>query len=192
MSDKVIRPYQGKDPVLHPSSFIAPSADVIGEVEIGSQSSVWFNATVRGDVNWIRVGAGSNLQDNVVVHVTSDTAPTMVGDFVTVGHSAIVHGCTIHDRVLVGIGAIVLDQAVIESDCIIGAGTLVTGFARIPAGSLVLGRPGKVVRSLSEEEMSSIRRHAANYIHYAEIYKSEEEEARPGLPNKKTRTSQET
>jgi len=103
----------------------------------------------------------------------------MIGDLVTVGHGAIVHGCTIHDRVLVGIGTIILDQAVIESDCIIGAGSLVTGFARIPAGSLVLGRPGKVVRSLSEEELSSIRRHAENYVHYAEIYKSDEEDNLP-------------
>ena len=143
-------------------------------MELGPQSSIWFHATVRGDVNWIRIGEASNLQDNVVVHVTSDTAPAQIGDFVTVGHSATIHGCTIGDRVLVGIGAIVLDQAVIESDCIIGAGALVTGFARIPAGSLVLGRPGKVVRSLSEEELASIRRHADNYVRYAELYKLEE------------------
>lgn len=185
----MIRSYQGKEPVLHPSGFIASSAEVIGDVEIGAQSSVWFNATVRGDVNWIRVGVASNLQDNVVVHVTSNTAPAMIGDYVTVGHSAIVHGCAIHDRVLVGIGSIILDQAVIESDCIIGAGTLVTGFARIPSRSLVLGRPGKVVRSLSKEELASIRRHAENYVHYAEIYKSDEVDNLPGLSDKGPQTN---
>lgn len=166
----MIQPYQGKYPVLDQTSFIAPTAAVIGDVTIGPLSSVWYHATVRGDVNWIRIGQGSNVQDNVVIHVTSNTAPTVIGDRVTIGHSAVIHGCTINDRVLVGIGAIVLDQCLIESDCIIGAGALVTRRTVIPAGSLVLGRPGKVVRTLTGNEIRSIQRQAENYVRYSEFH----------------------
>jgi carbonic anhydrase/acetyltransferase-like protein (isoleucine patch superfamily) len=166
----MIHPCKGKIPELDETCFIAPSADVIGDVSIGAESSVWFHATIRGDVNWIRIGRASNIQDNAVVHVTSGTAPTVIGDHVTVGHSAVVHGCTLHDRVLVGIGAIILDQAEISSDCMIGAGALVTGGTRVPAGSLVLGVPGKVVRALTEAEIASIRRRADHYVRYRELY----------------------
>jgi carbonic anhydrase/acetyltransferase-like protein (isoleucine patch superfamily) len=169
---KLIEAFQGKYPNLAATTFVAEGAAVIGDVTIGSDSSVWYNATVRGDVNWIRIGESSNIQDNAVVHVSSGTAPATIGNHVTVGHSAIVHGCRIENRVLVGIGSIILDHAVIDSDCIVGAGTLVTQYFEIPPRSLVLGRPAKVIRTLSEQEVNSIRRYADNYVtlgrHYRE------------------------
>jgi carbonic anhydrase/acetyltransferase-like protein (isoleucine patch superfamily) len=170
--DKVIKAFQGKYPTTNETAFVAHEAVVIGDVTIGRRSSVWFNASVRGDVNWIRVGDSTNIQDNAVVHVSSGSAPATLGDQVTVGHSAVIHGCTLYDRVLVGIGSIILDHAIINSDCIIGAGTLVTQRSEIPPRSLVLGRPARVIRTLSEEELHSIRRHADNYVRLGEIYRN--------------------
>ncbi len=166
----MIRPFLGVSPQFDESNFIAPSADVIGDVTLGSQSSVWFNVTMRGDVHRIVVGARTSVQDNSVVHVTHSTAPTHIGDDVTIGHSAIVHGCTIHDRVLVGMGAIILDHAEVGSDTIVGAGSLVTGRTKIPPRSMVLGRPAKVVRELTDEEVTSIMYYANNYVRYSRIY----------------------
>ena len=168
---KLIEAFQGKYPDLAETTFVAEGAAVIGDVTIGVDSSVWFNATIRGDVNWIRIGESSNIQDNAVVHVSSGSAPAAIGNQVTVGHSAIVHGCRVEDRVLVGIGAIILDHAVINSDCIVGAGSLVTQRLEIPPRSLVLGRPARVVRTLSEEEVESIRRHADNYVTLGRYYR---------------------
>ena len=164
-------------PVFDGSNFIAPSADVIGDVTLGRGSSVWFHATVRGDVNWIRIGEATNIQDNCVVHVTNRTAPTTIGSGVTVGHSAVVHGCTVQDNVLIGMGAVILDHAQIGSDSIVGAQSLVTQGFRVPPRSLVLGSPGKVVRELSDEEVAKIRVFAENYLKYSAIYRGEE---RPG------------
>ncbi len=169
----MIRPFLNAYPVFDDSNFIASSAEVIGDVQLGEGASIWFNATVRGDVNWIRIGRASNVQDNAVVHVTNRTAPTRIGDEVTIGHSAVVHGCTIEDRVLVGIGSVILDHAVIGSDSIVGARALVTGRTVIPPRSLVLGSPARVVRSLTEEEVESIRRYAENYLKYSAIYRGE-------------------
>ena len=166
----MIHPFLDATPTYDDSNFIAPSADVIGDVTLGPRASIWFNATVRGDVNWIRIGAASNIQDNAVVHVTNRTAPTRIGDGVTVGHSAVVHGCTIEDNVLVGMGAIILDHAVIGHDSIIGARALVTARMQVPPRSLVLGAPAKVVRSLTDEEVASIRTYSENYQHYSRIY----------------------
>ena len=164
--------YEEKQPDLDETSFIAPDAAVIGDVTIGALSSVWFHTTIRGDVNWIRIGEATNIQDNSVVHVTSHSAPVSIGNLVTVGHSAVIHGCTIHDRVLVGIGAIILDEAVVHSDCIIGAGALVTGRTEIPPRSMVLGRPGKVVRDLTDDEVETIAEHAERYVRYSKQYKA--------------------
>lgn len=169
----MIHSFLGKTPVHDASNFIAPSADVIGDVTLGQGTSIWFNATVRGDVNWIEIGEASNIQDNAVVHVTNRTAPTTIGSYVTVGHSAVIHGCTINDFVLVGMGAMILDHAVIGSQCIIGAKALVTGRKVIPPRSLVLGSPAKVVRELNEEEIASISRYAHNYLKYSAIYRGE-------------------
>jgi gamma-carbonic anhydrase len=164
------REFLGKHPVVPGNSFIASSADVIGDVSLGEWASVWFHATVRGDVNWIRLGGMTNIQDHAVIHVTRGTGPTRLGCQVTVGHSAVVHGCTVCDRVLVGIGAVILDQAVVESDVIVGAGALVTPRTVIPAGTLALGRPARPVRDLRPEEIESIVLHALNYRHYAAMY----------------------
>lgn len=174
----MILPFLDASPVYDDSNFIADSAAVIGDVVLGPEASIWFNATVRGDVNWIRIGARSNVQDNAVVHVTNGTAPTRIGDDVTIGHSAVVHGCTLHDRVLVGIGAVVLDHAVVGSDSLIGARALITGGLEIPPRSLVLGAPARLVRTLTDDEVASVRAYAANYVRYSALYRGVERPAR--------------
>ena len=152
------------------SVFIADGAKVVGEVEIGKNSSVWFNAVIRADLDSVKIGEASNVQDNAVVH-TSKNFGVQIGNNVTVGHSAIVHGCTVGNNVLIGMGAIVLDGAVIEDNCIIGAGSLVTQGKLIPAGSLAFGNPAKVVRQLTDDEIRSITENAISYVEEAENYK---------------------
>jgi carbonic anhydrase/acetyltransferase-like protein (isoleucine patch superfamily) len=142
------------------------SAQVIGDVQIGEASSIWMNAVVRGDVHWIRIGARSNVQDGTVVHVMNDTHPTTIGDDVTIGHAAIVHGCTIENRVLIGMGAILLNGAHIGDGSIVAAGTLVTEETRIPPHSLVMGSPGRVKRTLSDAEVASILQFSERYVEY--------------------------
>lgn len=158
-----IEHYESFSPDIHPSAFIAASADVIGRVQIGEEASVWHHATLRGDINRIVIGPRSNVQDNAVIHLADDLG-CHVGELVTVGHSAILHACTVKDEVLVGMGAIVLDGAVIGERSIIGAGALVTGGTVIPPGSLVLGSPAKVVRTLSPEEQAKVRSWADKYV----------------------------
>lgn len=170
----MIQDFLGASPRFDESNFIADSASVIGDVTLGAGSSIWFNATVRGDVNWIRIGSETSIQDNAVVHVTNRTAPTTIGNRVTVGHSAVVHGCTVHDRVLIGIGSIILDFAEIGSDSIVGAGALITSGIKIPERSLVLGSPARVVRELTDEEVATVSRYADNYARYTRIYLGKE------------------
>jgi carbonic anhydrase/acetyltransferase-like protein (isoleucine patch superfamily) len=162
----VIRPHKGVTPTVDPSCYVDPSAQVVGDVEIGAESSVWMNVVIRGDVNRIRIGKRTNIQDLTMIHVMRETHPTIIGDEVTVGHSAVVHGSTIEDRVLVGMAAVLLNGVHIESDCVIAAGTLLTEGTRIPARSLVMGRPGKVKRTLTDEEVAEIRWYADNYVNY--------------------------
>lgn len=162
----MLRQYKGVAPRVHSSAFVDGSAQVIGDVEIGRDASVWMNAVVRGDVHWIRIGARSNVQDGTVVHVMNGTHPTTIGDDVTIGHAAVVHGCTIADRVLVGMGAILLNGATIGEDSIVAAGTLVTEEATVPPRSLVMGRPGKVKRQLSDAEVASILEYSERYVNY--------------------------
>src|SRR3972149_10236067 len=150
----MLKQYKGKWPKLGEGVFIEDSAQVIGDVEIGVNSSVWFNAVVRGDVHFIRIGDRTNVQDNSTLHVTKDTYPLIIGSDITIGHNVVLHGCTVKDRCLIGMGAIVLDNAEIGEDSIIGAATLVTENAKIPPRSLVLGSPGKVVRQLKDEEVA--------------------------------------
>ncbi|MEO6054828.1 MAG: gamma carbonic anhydrase family protein [Chthoniobacterales bacterium] len=150
-------------PELHPSVYIAPMAYLVGNVQIGENSSVWPQCSLRGDIHQITIGVGSNIQDGSVVHVDSDYGAT-IGNYVTVGHKAIIHACKIEDDVLVGMGAIILDGAHIGHHSIIGAGALVTKGTQIPPGSLVLGAPGKVVRQLDEVTQKSIRNWADRYI----------------------------
>lgn len=160
----------GLAPQIDPSVFVAPNASIIGDVLIGPSSSVWFSAVVRGDVAPIRIGARSNLQDGVVVHVTGGKSSTTVGDDVTVGHLAILHGCTIGDACLVGMGSTVLDGAVVEDESFVAAGALVTPGTRVPRGSLVMGRPAKVVRTLGPADLAEIRASASLYAGYAKEY----------------------
>ena len=162
----MIRPYRGRLPVISPSAYVDPTAQVIGEVTIGDESSLWMNVIVRGDVHWIRIGHRTNIQDGTIVHVMRDTHPTTLGDEVTVGHGVIVHGCTIHDRCLIGMGAIVLNGAEIGSDSIVAAGTLVVEGMRVPPRSLVMGSPAKVRRPLDDDEVASIGDYAARYVRY--------------------------
>lgn len=151
-----------KEPRIHKDAFVAESADIIGEVTLEEGSSIWYGAVARGDINSIRIGKYSNIQDNVSLHNESNT-PLIIGDFTTVGHNAVVHGCTIGDNCLVGMGAIVLNRAIVGDNCIIGAGSVVTEDMVIPANSLVMGIPAKVRRSLTEEEIAGIKDNALSY-----------------------------
>jgi len=162
----MLRPYKGVRPRVHGTAYVDDSAQVIGDVEIGEASSIWMNAVVRGDVHWIRIGARSNVQDGTVVHVMHDTHPTTIGDDVTIGHAAIVHGCTIEHRVLIGMGAILLNGARIGEGSIVAAGTLVPEETRIPPHSLVMGSPGRVKRTLSDAEVASILQFSERYVEY--------------------------
>jgi gamma-carbonic anhydrase len=160
----MIIPFNGVTPRVDPSAYVHGSAHVIGDVEIGAEASLWFNVVVRGDVHRIRIGARTNLQDQVTVHVTNGRWATTLGDDVTVAHGVILHGCAIADRCLIGIGAIVLDGAEVESDCMIAAGSLVAPRTKVPSGQLVMGSPAKVVRPLRAEELEHLRQSAANYV----------------------------
>ena len=166
----MLRPYRGLLPTVHPTAYVDQSAQVIGDVHIGAESSVWMNVVIRGDVNAIRIGDRSNIQDGTIVHVMRDTHPTRVGDEVTVGHAVVLHGCTIADRCLIGMGAQLLNGAEIGSDSIVAAGTLVTEETKIPPRSLVMGRPGKVTRALTDDEVASIRDYAERYVGYKKDY----------------------
>ncbi|HUQ92708.1 MAG TPA: gamma carbonic anhydrase family protein, partial [Bryobacteraceae bacterium] len=160
-------------PKVAPSCYIDPSAQVIGDVTIGAMSSVWPNASLRGDVNWIRIGEGTNIQDNSVLHVDSDGFPLTIGDRVTVGHSVVLHGCTIEDETLIGIGAIVLNGAKIGQGCVIAAGALVPEGMEIPARSLAMGAPAKVRREVTGEERERFRLNADHYIELRGQYREE-------------------
>ena len=162
----MLRAYKGTTPRVHATAFIDQSAQVIGDVEIGEESSAWMNVVLRGDVHWIRMGRRSNVQDGTIVHVMNGTHPTAIGDDVTIGHGAIVHGCTLHNRVLVGMGAIILNGAEVGEDSIVAAGTLLPEGMRVPPRSLVMGSPGKVRRALTDEEVASILEFASRYVKY--------------------------
>ena len=161
--DERMERYFRRNPTIHPTAFVAPGAVVIGDVTLEEESSVWFQSVLRGDINAIKIGPRSNLQDGCVVHLADDF-PTIVGDLVTVGHKAILHACTVADEVLVGMGAIILDGAEIGARSIIGAGALVTQHKQIPPGSLVMGSPAKVVRTLDHTEQLSIKGWAEKYV----------------------------
>ena len=166
----MIHEFLGKKPSINPTAFIVESAEIIGDVTIGEESSAWFNVTIRGDVNSIKIGNRSNVQDNVCIHVMNQTGPSIVGNEVTIGHGAVIHGCTIHDRVLIGINATILDKAIIQSDVIIAAGTLVPPNKKLESGYLYMGSPAKQVRKLSETEIQSIRYYSQNYVKYSRAY----------------------
>jgi carbonic anhydrase/acetyltransferase-like protein (isoleucine patch superfamily) len=160
-------------PVIDPTAYIHSSAHVIGDVHVGAHSSVWFHAVVRGDVHHIRIGARTNIQDNATVHVTRERHPTIVGDDVTVGHNAVLHGCAVGHRCLIGIGAIVLDRCVIGEDCLIGAGALLTPGTTVAPGHLVIGSPARIARPLSDAEREHLRESAAGYVTNAARYRAQ-------------------
>ncbi|MFN8007490.1 MAG: gamma carbonic anhydrase family protein [Terriglobia bacterium] len=166
----MIRGYLGKYPRIGDGVLIEESAQVIGDVEIGDHSSVWFNVVIRGDVHYIRIGQCTNIQDGSILHVTRDRYATLLGDYVTIAHGVILHGCTIESHSLIGMGAIVMDKVVIGTGSIVGAGALVTMGLQVPPRSLVLGSPAKVVRELTDDEVQSIDRYAHNYLAYKENY----------------------
>src|SRR6476469_5522759 len=172
----MIRPYQGRLPVVPPSCYVDVSAQVIGDVEMREHSSVWMNAVVRGDVNAIRIGSNSNVQDCAVLHGMRYVYPVIVGDWVTIGHNATVHGCVIEDACLIGMGATILNNARIGEGSIIAAGAVLPENTVIPPNSLVAGVPGKVRRTLGEDDRKLIIKYASNYLDYVKIYLNEPEE----------------
>ena len=171
-----ISPFNGIHPQLAPGAWVHPRATVIGEVRLGEHASVWPGAVVRGDVNYIHIGAGTNIQDNSVLHVSHRTAvnpdggPLVIGDRVTVGHSVILHGCTIEGECLIGMGSIILDRAVIRKNVLLGAGSLVPEGKVLESGHLYLGRPAKLVRELTKEELAYFRYSAEHYIKLMRAY----------------------
>ena len=167
-----VLPYEGLEPTLGENVFVAPGAYVIGDVEIGRDSSIWYGSVVRGDIHYICIGERTNIQDGSVIHVTHDTHPAVVGNEVTVGHKAVLHGCTVEDRSLVGIGAVVLDGAVVEKYAMVAAGAVVTPGTVVQSGMIFGGIPAKPLRELAAEEMREFEESAARYREYAEAHRS--------------------
>ena len=168
-------------PQIDPTAYVAAEAVVMGDVRLGARSSVWPTAVLRGDINFIKIGEGSNIQDGSIVHLADDL-PVRVGKLVTVGHRAILHACTVEDECLIGMGATILDGAVIGKGSIVGAHALVTKGTQIPPGSLVMGTPAKVVRSLKPEEIADIRTWADHYIELGPLHKMHFEKPKPVAP----------
>jgi len=169
----MILPYKGKLPTIHPTAFIAPGAVVIGDVEIGAYSSVWFGCVIRGDVNHIRIGERTNIQDGTVIHVTRVTSPTIIGSNITIGHSVLLHACTLEDDCFVGMGARILDDAVVESGAMLAAGALLTPKKRIPKGELWAGNPATLFRPLKQAELDFFPQSAENYVRLGQEYLAE-------------------
>ena len=167
----MIKKFRSKSPIIPDSCYISESVDLIGDVTLGENVSLWFGTIVRGDMHFITIGNRSNIQDNSVIHVTTDVSPTRIGDEVTVGHNAIIHGATIEDRCLIGMGAIIMDDVVIGEGSIVGAGAVVPPNMIIPPRSLVVGLPAKIVRQTSDEELEMIIERAQHYIDFSQEYK---------------------
>lgn len=170
---KTIIDYKGKEPKIDQSVFIADGVRITGDVEIGEKSSIWFNTVIRGDVNHVRIGVNTNIQDNATLHVSHDSTPLVIGDNVTVGHNAILHSCVVGNNVLIGMGAIVLDNTIVENYSMVAAGAMVRPHSRIETGKLYGGIPAKYIRDLSKEEMEYFQKSADNYASYASYYMKE-------------------
>ena len=166
----MIKSFQNKQPKIHESAYVTEDAIIIGEVEIGAESSVWFGSILRGDVNYIRIGERTNIQDGTIIHVSRETHSTVLEDEITVGHRVTLHGCHIETGCLIGIGAIILDGARVGKNSLVAAGSLVTPNTRIPPRSLVMGSPAKVRRELSEAEIKDLERFWRNYVSLSQIY----------------------
>lgn len=165
--------YKGITPKIPESAFLCEGVRIIGDVELGENSSVWYNSVIRGDVHYIRIGEGTNIQDLSMLHVTNNKYALNIGNYVTIGHSVTLHGCTIKDRSLIGIGATVLDNAVVSSNSLVGAGALVKEGQQVPEGVLVAGVPAKIIRDLTEEELKWVNSNADNYVKYTEEYREQ-------------------
>jgi len=167
----IIKTLNGVTPQIPDDCYIAENATIVGDVSMGNQCSIWFNAVIRGDVHYIKMGNKVNVQDNAVIHATYKTSPTNIGNNVSIGHNAIVHGCTIHDNVLIGMGSIIMDDCVVESNSIIAAGAVVTKNTKVESGSIYAGIPAKKIKDISQELISGeINRIANNYIKYSSWY----------------------
>jgi carbonic anhydrase/acetyltransferase-like protein (isoleucine patch superfamily) len=165
--------YKGITPKIPDSSFLCEGVRIIGDVELGEYSSVWYNSVIRGDVHYIRIGEGTNIQDLSMLHVTNNKYSLNIGNYVTVGHSVTLHGCTIKDRSLIGIGATVLDNAIVNSNSLVGAGALVKEGQNVPEGVLVAGVPAKIIRDLTDEELKWVSTNADNYVKYTKEYREQ-------------------
>lgn len=171
----MIRKFRNKIPQIPDSCFIAESTDIIGDVGIGEKSSVWFGTVIRGDMHYIRIGNRTNIQDNSVVHVTTDISPTIIGNSVTIGHGAIIHGCTIEDNCLIGMGSIIMDEVIIGEGSVIAAGALVSPGTKVPPRTLMVGIPAKPLRETTDEEFAEILERAQHYIDFAQEYKNSQQ-----------------
>ena len=170
----VIKPVNGKSPEIPDDCYIAENATVVGEVIMGNECSIWFNAVIRGDVHYIKMGDKVNVQDGAVIHATYKVSPTNIGNNVSIGHNAIVHGCTIHDNVLIGMGSIVMDDCIVESNSIVAAGSVVTKSTIVEAGSIYAGIPAKKIKDISKKLISGeIDRIANNYVKYSSWFKED-------------------
>jgi gamma-carbonic anhydrase len=168
----MIRSFSGKTPTIHGTAFVTDDAIVIGDVEVGEEASIWFGSIVRGDVNYIRIGARTNIQDSTVIHVSSKDHPTVLEDNITVGHRVTLHGCYVESGSLIGIGSIILDGAHIGRNSLVAAGSLVTPGTVIPPESLVMGAPAKVKRPLTPEELAGLEKSWKNYVELSRLYRA--------------------
>ena len=169
MTKPLILPFNGKTPKIHESAFIAPGCAIIGDVEIGPEASIWYNCVLRADINFIRVGPRTNVQDHTTIHVASDLGTTLGAD-VSVGHGCTIHACTVGDRVLVGMGSIIMDGTVVGDDCLIAAGSLLPKDKKYESGTLIMGNPAKPVRKLSAEEIAGLAKLARKYVNVKDVY----------------------
>ena len=170
MNYKVIKKILNKSPKIHDNCYISETASVIGDVTLSEDVNIWFGSVLRGDMNFIRVGSGTNIQDNTTIHVTTKTAPTEVGSGVTIGHNAIIHGCKIEDNCLIGMGSIIMDQVIIGNGTLIGAGSVVPQKMIIPPNSVVMGLPAKIIRKITKQERQEILERSKQYIELSKKY----------------------
>ena len=169
----MISQFQNKSPVIPNSCYISQTVDIIGDVTLGEDVNIWFGTVIRGDMNYIKIGQRTNIQDNSTIHVTTQTAPTIIGENVTIGHNAIIHGCKINDNCLIGMGSIIMDNAQIGEGSIIGAGSVITENTIIPPMSLCLGIPGKIIRKVTKNEFNEILARAEYYVQFSKKYFSQ-------------------
>lgn len=169
----MIYSYKGISPLIDKSVFICGGVHIVGDVEIGEDSSVWFNSVIRGDVNYVRIGKRTNIQDNCTLHVFHDYYPLIIGDDVTIGHNAVVHGCKLKNNILIGMNATLLDDCEVSNNVIIGAGSLIKEKFKAPEGVLVAGVPGKIIRDLKPEEIEGVLQSAKNYVNYVKTYRTD-------------------